>query len=45
MEIIAYVFAGVFTLLMSACAIGPMILSSMSKEEREDAGIVIDSDN
>ena len=45
MEIIAYIFAGVFTLLMGACAIGPMLLGSMPKEEREDAGIVIDRDN
>lgn len=40
MEIIAYILIGLITLIMGACAVTPIILDSMSKEEREAAGIV-----
>jgi hypothetical protein len=40
MEIIAYIFAVAIIAILGACAAGPMTIGSMSKEEREDAGIV-----
>lgn len=40
MEIVAYILIGLITLIMGACAVTPIILDSMSKEERETAGIV-----
>jgi hypothetical protein len=40
MEIVAYILIGLITLIMGACAVTPIILDSMSKEEREAAGIV-----
>ena len=39
MEIVAYILIGLITLIMGACAVTPIILDSMSKEEREAAGI------
>jgi hypothetical protein len=40
MEIIGYIIIGLVALIMGACAVTPIILDSMSKEEREAAGIV-----
>ena len=40
MEIIGYIVIGIVTLVMGACAITPLVVSRMSKEEREAAGIV-----
>ena len=40
MEIVAYKLIGLITLIRGACAVTPIILDSMSKEEREAAGIV-----
>lgn len=40
MEIVAYILIGLITLIMGACAVTPIIVSRMSKEEREAAGIV-----
>jgi hypothetical protein len=45
MEIVAYIFIGLITLIMGACAVTPIILDSMSKEEREAAGIVWKENN
>jgi hypothetical protein len=40
MEVLGYIIIGLVTLVMGACAFGPVIIGSMSKEEREAAGIV-----
>jgi predicted cobalt transporter CbtA len=40
MEIIGYIIIGLVASIMGACAVTPIILDSMSKEEREAAGIV-----
>jgi hypothetical protein len=45
MEIVAYILIGLITLVMGACAVTPIILDSMSKEEREAAGIVWKENN
>lgn len=45
MEIIAYIIIGIVTLVMGTCAVTPTILDSMSKEEREAAGIVWKENN
>jgi hypothetical protein len=45
MEIVAYILIGLITLIMGACAVTPIILDSMSKEEREAAGIVWKENN
>lgn len=45
MEIVAYIIIGLITLIMGACAVTPIILDSMSKEEREAAGIVWKENN
>lgn len=34
-----YLFASVIFVIMGACAIAPMLFGSMSKEDREAAGI------
>lgn len=44
-QILGYAFAVVITLIMGGCAVTPMILDSMPKEEREAAGIVWKEDN
>ena len=44
MEIIAYILIGLFTLVMGACAITPLLIGSMSKEDREAAGIKLKED-
>lgn len=44
-QIIGYVFAGIITLIMGGCAVTPMLLDSMSKEEREATGIAWKEDN
>ena len=36
----AYIIGGLTLILLGACAIAPIILNSMSKEERDAAGIV-----
>ncbi len=35
-----YLFAGIIFVIMGACAIAPMLFGSMSKEDRDAAGIV-----
>jgi hypothetical protein len=45
MEIISYIIIGLVALIMGACAVTPIILDSMSKEEREAAGIVWKENN
>jgi hypothetical protein len=45
MEIIGYIIIGLVALIMGACAVTPIILDSMSKEEREAAGIVWKENN
>ena len=35
-----YLFAGIIVVFMGACAIAPMLFGSMSKEDRDAAGIV-----
>lgn len=42
---ISYVIVGALGLSMLGCAVTPMLLDSMSKEEREAAGIVWKEDN
>ena len=39
MEIIAYIFVGLVVIIMGACSITPMVISSLSKEDREAMGI------
>ena len=39
MEIIAYIVLGLVVLVMGACSITPMVISSLSKEDREAMGI------
>jgi hypothetical protein len=45
MQVIGYTFVGVISLILGGCAITPVLLDSMSKEEREAAGIVWKEDN
>ena len=45
MEIIGYIIIGIVTLVMGACAVTPLIVSRMPKEEREAAGIVWKENN
>ena len=40
MEVLGYIIIGLVALVMGACAFAPLIFGSMSKEEREAAGIV-----
>lgn len=40
MEVLGYIIIGLVTLVMGACAFAPVIIGSMSKEERDAAGIV-----
>lgn len=40
MEILGYIIIGLVTLVVGACALTPIVLGSMSKEERDAAGIV-----
>ena len=40
MEMLGYIIIGLVTLVMGACAFGPVIIGSMSKEERDAADIV-----
>ena len=35
-----YLFAGIIVIIMGACAIAPMLFDSISKEDRDAAGIV-----
>ena len=35
-----YLLAGIVVIIMGACAIAPMLFDSMSKEDRDAAGIV-----
>lgn len=42
---ISYGIVGAIVLIMLGCAVTPMLLDSMSKEEREAAGIVWKEDN
>lgn len=39
-----YLFAGIVVIIMGACAIAPMLFDSMSKEDRDAAGIVWNED-
>ena len=39
MEIIAYIVVGLVVLIIGACSITPMVISSLSKENREAMGI------
>jgi uncharacterized membrane protein len=44
-QILSYVLVGIIFLVILGCAVTPVILDSMSKEEREAAGIVWKEDN
>jgi len=39
MTIVAYIIIGLVTLVMAACAVTPMIIDSMSEEERKEIGV------
>lgn len=39
MAILAYIIIGVVTLLMTACAVTPIVINSMSKTERNEMGV------
>lgn len=43
--IVGAIVIGVVVLIMGACAVTPLILSSMSKEELDAAGIVWKNNN
>ena len=44
MEIIAYIFASAFIIILGACAVCPMLLNSTDEEEKEDSWIVHKND-
>lgn len=39
MTIVAYIIIGLVTLIIGACAVTPMIIDSMSEEERKEIGV------
>jgi uncharacterized membrane protein len=45
MEIVGYIIVGFVFLIALGCAVTPLILDKMSKEERDAAGIVWKEDN
>jgi hypothetical protein len=40
MKIVCYIIVGLVFLIFSVCAVIPLVLNKMSKEERDAAGIV-----
>lgn len=39
MTIVAYIIIGLVTLVMAVCSVTPMIIDSMSEEERKEMGV------
>ncbi len=44
MKVIAYIIIGLIILVVGACSITPIVISSISKEEREAMGIKFKED-